>query len=64
MNAKLHGAKAVLIVNDLPNHTGNNDELMRFEPLMATEDYGILVDQISVQAWRSCLPSQKRTCET
>ncbi len=49
VNAKLHGAKAVLIVNDLPNHAGNNDVLEQFEPLMATEDYGILVDQVSVQ---------------
>ncbi len=46
-NAKLHGAKGVLIVNDLPNHVGNPDVLAKFEPLTVTEDYGILVDQIS-----------------
>jgi Peptidase family M28/PDZ domain/PA domain len=48
VNAKLHGAKALLIVNDAPNHSGR-DELSKFEPLMATEDYGILIDQISVR---------------
>ena len=46
VNAKLHGAKAVLIANDGPNHPGE-DELQRFQPLMATEDYGILVVQIT-----------------
>ena len=49
VNAKLHGAKAVLIVNDLPNHAGGSDELVHFEPQMATEDYGILVEQVSVR---------------
>jgi hypothetical protein len=48
-NAKLHGAKAVLIVNDSPNHPGDQDTLPTFAPLLATEDYGILVDQISVR---------------
>jgi hypothetical protein len=47
-NAKLHGAKAVLIVNDLPNHAGSSDQLPKFVPLMAAEDYGIPVDQVSV----------------
>ncbi len=46
-NAKLHGAKGVLIVNDIPNHPADADTLGRFEPLTVTEDYGILVDQIS-----------------
>jgi hypothetical protein len=60
VNAKLHGAKAVLIVNDLPNHTGNSDELLRFAPLTVTEDYGILVDQISARIAEEWLaPSQK-----
>jgi Peptidase family M28/PDZ domain/PA domain len=48
-NAKLHGAKAVLIINDLPNHAGDRDELQKFAPLTATEDYGILVEQISAR---------------
>ncbi len=48
-NAKLHGAKAVLIVNDRPNHPGDQDKLQTFAPLTATENYGILVDQISTR---------------
>jgi Peptidase family M28/PDZ domain/PA domain len=47
VNAKLHGAKAVLLVNDLPTHAGNPDQLAVFEPLMATEDYGIPVEQVT-----------------
>jgi len=31
-NAKLHGAAAVLLVNDLPNHQGDEDRLEPFTP--------------------------------
>ncbi len=59
-NAKLHGAKAVLIVIDVPNHSADGDKLATFEPLTATEDYGILVDQISAEvADRLLAPSKK-----
>ena len=61
VNAKLHGAKAVLIVNDPPNHPGNNDELSHFEPLMATEDYGIPVEQVSVQAVNELLAGSRES---
>jgi hypothetical protein len=61
VNAKLHGARGVLVVNDLSNHAGNNDELAHFEPLMATEDYGILVDQVSVQAVDELLADSKQS---
>jgi aminopeptidase YwaD len=64
VNAKLHGAKVVLIVNDLPHHTGNNDELSRFEPLMATEDYGILVEHISVKAVNELLAGSEQNLQS
>src|SRR3954452_7113109 len=64
VNAKLHGAKAVLIVNDLPNHPGYADELPRFEPLMATEDYGILVEQVSVPVVNDLLAGSKETLQS
>ncbi|MFL6449947.1 MAG: M20/M25/M40 family metallo-hydrolase [Bryobacteraceae bacterium] len=64
VNAKLHGAKAVLIVNDLPNHPGDTDGLARFEPLMATEDYGILVDQVSVSAVNELLAGSKENLQS
>jgi aminopeptidase YwaD len=48
-NAKLHGAAAVLLVNDLPNHPGDDNRLDAFTPVVGTEDYGLLVAQISVK---------------
>jgi aminopeptidase YwaD len=48
-NAKLHGAAAVLLVNDLPNHTGDDDRLDPFTAAIGTEDYGLPVVQISVK---------------
>jgi aminopeptidase YwaD len=48
-NAKLHGAAAVLLVNDLPNHPGDEDQLDKFTPALGVEDYGLPVAQISVK---------------
>ncbi len=48
-NAKLHGAAAILLVNDLPNHAGDDDRLESFTPAMGTEDYGLPVIQISLK---------------
>jgi Peptidase family M28/PDZ domain len=59
VNAKLHGAKAVLLVNDLPNHAGDQDQLARFEPLMATEDYGIPVEQVAATVANELLSGSK-----
>jgi len=48
-NAKLHGAAAVMLVNDLPNHSGDEDTLDKFTPAVGTEDYGLPVVQISAK---------------
>ncbi len=48
-NAKMHGAAAILLVNDLPNHPGDDDRLEPFTPAMGTEDYGLPVVQISAR---------------
>jgi hypothetical protein len=53
-NAKLHGAAAILLVNDLPNHPGDDDRLEPFTPAMGTEDYGLPVMQISLK-WANAL---------
>jgi hypothetical protein len=47
VNAKLHGARGILLVNDAPSHPGAEDELERFAVLTATEDYGIEAAQIA-----------------
>lgn len=59
-NAKLHGAAAVLLVNDAANHPGDEDKLIPFTPLMATEDYGILVEQLSTQYADELLSHKKQ----
>jgi len=48
-NAKLHGAAAILLVNDLPNHPGDDDRLDPFVPAMGTEDYGLPVVQLTAK---------------
>lgn len=46
VNAKLHGARGVLLVNDTPNHPGDDDQLEKFQPLVGIENYGIVLEQI------------------
>ena len=59
-NAKLHGAAAVLLVNDLPNHPGDDDRLDKFVPAISTEDYGLPVAQISVKYGNELLATAQR----
>ena len=59
-NAKLHGAAAMLLVNDLPNHPGDEDNLDKFTPAMGTEDYGLPVAQISVKYTNELLATTHR----
>ena len=48
-NAKMHGAAAILLVNDVPNHPGDDDRLEPFTPTMGTEDFGLPVVQLSAK---------------
>ena len=48
-NAKLHGAVGLLLVNDLANHPGDEDRLEGFFPETITEDFGLVVDQITAK---------------
>jgi hypothetical protein len=59
-NAKQHGAAAVLLVNDLPNHPGDDDQLDKFAPAVSTEDYGLPVAQISVKYANELLATAKK----
>jgi len=59
-NAKLHGAAAVLLVNDLPNHPGDEDQLDKFTPAVSTEDYGLPVAQISLKYANELLASVQK----
>src|SRR5581483_3469157 len=46
VNAKLHGAKAVLMVNDVAAHSGNADELEKFGATAGPANAGIEFAQI------------------
>ena len=61
VNAKQHGARGVLLVNDTPNHPGDEDTLPRFVPLTGTEEIGILVEQISAKAADELLSASKES---
>jgi Peptidase family M28/PDZ domain/PA domain len=45
-NAKMHGAAAVILINDLPNHPGGEDKLQVFGSVEGPDDAGIPVVQI------------------
>jgi hypothetical protein len=53
-NAKMHGAAAVILVNDLANHPGEPDDLARFGNADGPEDAGIgfvQVKEASIDGW-------------
>ena len=49
-NAKLHGAKGVILVGDLPNHSGDSDVLEKFGHSMGPAEAGVLCFEI---LWRT-----------
>lgn len=54
INAKNHGARGVIIVNDTPNHPGDRDTLMKFGQASGPTDAGLFFAQISAgtaEAW-------------
>ena len=46
-NAKMHGAAAVILINDLPNHPGHADKLETFGSAEGPDDAGIPFVQLS-----------------
>jgi hypothetical protein len=53
-NAKLHGATAVILISDRPNHRGDSDELEKFGAAAGPMDAGIPFVQVKaerVDAW-------------
>lgn len=54
INAKNHGARGVIIINDTPNHPGDRDTLMKFGQASGPNDVGLFYAQISAntaEAW-------------
>lgn len=63
INAKLHGARAMLIVNDTANHPGISDDLERFSKLVGPANMGILATQVTVKTADELLASSHRKLE-
>ncbi len=61
VNAKLHGARGVLLVNDTPNHPGDEDQFDKFQPLVGIENYGIVLEQIKSTVADDILASSKQS---
>jgi len=47
-NAKMHGARAVILINDAQQHSGESDELEKFSRAAGPNDAGILFVQVKV----------------
>lgn len=55
INAKNHGAKAMILVNDLGNHPDQSDELLRLEEVSGPQEMSIPVIQVKVDTVNSWL---------
>jgi hypothetical protein len=54
VNAKMHGARGVILVNDTPNHNGARDDLARFGRASGPTDTGVFFVQVrtsTAEAW-------------
>jgi Zn-dependent M28 family amino/carboxypeptidase len=60
VNAKQHGARAVLLVNDTPNHPGEDDGLEKIAGGIGQEDIGIPAQQITGKAAERLLQSSHK----
>lgn len=61
INARLHGAKGVLLVNDAANHTGDADELEKFGEAAGPGDVGLPFVQIRIAAADELLRASGKT---
>ncbi len=50
VNAKMHGARGVIFVNDAPNHAADSDELDRFARTVGPNNAGIPFVQVKAEA--------------
>lgn len=62
-NAKNHGAKAVVLVNDLGNHPGQADELLRLDEASGPQEMTIPVIQVKADTVNGWLKTSGHTLE-
>jgi Peptidase family M28/PDZ domain len=63
INAKIHGAAAMILVRDLGNHPDQSDELLRFEEVSGPQEMSIPVIQVKVDTVNSWLKPSGRTLD-
>ena len=63
INAKNHGAKAMILVNDLGNHPDQSDELLRLEEVSGPQEMSIPVIQLKVDTVNNWLQPSGHTLE-
>ncbi|HEY4261394.1 MAG TPA: M28 family peptidase [Schlesneria sp.] len=57
VNAKMHGAKGIIIVNDTANHVGERDSLLSFGQSSGPTDAGLLFVQVTAKTAEHWLAS-------
>lgn len=62
-NAKNHGAKAIVLVNDLGNHPGEGDELLRLDEVSGPQEMTIPVIQVEADTVNGWLKPSGHTLE-
>jgi len=63
INAKNHGAAAMILVGDLGNHPGASDELLRFEEVSGPKEMTIPIIQVKVDAVNRWLEASGQTLD-
>jgi hypothetical protein len=63
INARNHGAKAMILVNDPLVHAGEEDRLVRFGSLTGPEHAGLLLIQVKQSVLDSVLPAGRKLAD-
>ncbi len=63
INAKNHGAKAMILVNDLGNHPGQPDDLLRLDEVSGPQEMSIPIIQVKADTVNSWLKPSGHTLE-
>ncbi len=63
INAKNHGAKAMILVNDLGNHPGQSDDLLRLDEVSGPQEMSIPVIQVKADTVNNWLKPSGHTLD-
>jgi hypothetical protein len=63
INARNHGAKAMILVNDPLTHAGGEDRLVKFGSLTGPENAGLILLHAKQQAIENLLPAERKLAD-